>query len=416
MRHVPLHKFLPVVANVTFGAAAALIVANIAFAFILDTVPSWVMDNFGTGEHNILTWLSSALLLYAALLLTSLALGERARLADTPDTSDRLVVWRRWLELALVFYLLSLDETAQLHENLTNVLHDAFGLGGYLYFAWVIPGFLFALLVFLRVLGLLRSLPSATRRALLMSGAIYLTGAIGIDSVSANHSFHAGEVQDLPFQLLSAIEEGLEVLGIWLFLRALAPHCAARLGPDETPDYEVSWVGLLPDIGRAVGVGAGILAVVALAAPQLPRLDSTRLPGMIEAESLRPIKSHLCETELVRLNPELATGAISGRSLLKLSSLGRRAWQSFALVPPAPGRYRLEMYLARQGTFGQLGVVLNNQPLGMVNLFAPSERITATGPINLGAVELGEKNVLTLELPHPGRHYAFDGLVLVPVK
>jgi hypothetical protein len=74
------------------------------------------------------------------------------------------------------------------------------------------------------------------------------------------------------------------------------------------------------------------------------------------------------------------------------------------------------MYFARQGTFGQLGVVLNNEPLGMVNLFTASERLTTTGPLNFGAVELREKNVLTLELRHPGRHYAFDGLVLVPVK
>lgn len=415
MRQAQLHSFLPTVANLTFGAAAAIVVANIAFAFMLDTVPGWVMDTFGTGEHNILTWLSSALLLYAALLLTSLALGERARLAESPDATEGPVVWRRWLELALVFYLLSLDETAELHENLTNVMHT-FGLGGYLYFAWVIPGAIFALLVFVRVLGLLRTLPSATRRALLASGALYLTGAIGVESVGANHSFHAGEVQDLPFQILCAIEEGLEVLGIWWFLRALAPHCAARLGPEETPDYEVSWAGLLPDIGRAAAVGAAILAVVALAAPQLPRLDSTRLPGLIEAESLRPIKAHLCQTELVRLNPALATGEISGRSLLRLTSLGRRAQQSFALVPPTPGRYRLEMYFARQGTFGQLNVLLNNEPLSTLNLFAPSEKIAATGPINLGAVELREKNVLTLELRHPGRHYAFDGLMLVPVK
>ena len=398
-----IHTILPRIVQVTFGAAVAIIAVNVVFAFNLDDLPQWALSTFGTGEQNILTWLSSALLLFCALLLVGLGLESKQREAP---------MWRRWIELAAIFFLLSLDETAELHEYLTGLIKGAYKVEGYLYFAWVIPGAGFTLLVFLRSLGLLRTLPAATRRGMLTAGALYLAGAIGIESVGANYSAHSGQVQDLTFQLLCTFEEGFEVLGLWWFLRTLLPFSADPAA--AASEEERQWGRLGLDLGRAAAIGAAIAAVAALLAPQLVKLDPLKVPEMIEAEALPRAGARGCRTSLARIKPKLIQGNISQNSVLKLVPAGPQPEQSFTLEAPRPGAYRLELFMVRHRIFGEVAVLLNGKPLQQINLFAPTNKITASGPIDLGRVELAQSNTLTLRLLLQRRHYAFDGLRLTP--
>src|SRR5919202_4963279 len=77
-------------------------------------------------EENVPSWFSSALLLSAAALLALVALDARAR-------RDR---WgRHWGGLALVYTLLSLDETAEIHERVGSWLRAHLNLHGPLHYA-----------------------------------------------------------------------------------------------------------------------------------------------------------------------------------------------------------------------------------------------------------------------------------------
>ncbi len=413
MSIVKISSVLTKVVHVTFAAAAVLIVINIFFAFHLDSLSHWVFRVFGTGEQNILTWLSSALLLYCALMLVSIGQAAKER------EGQAAAMWRRWIELSIIFFLLSLDEVAELHEGINVILTESYDLKGYFYFAWVIPGAAFALTVFIRSLGLLRTLPAVIRRRMLYSGALYLAGAVGIEAVGANYSFHAGKVQDLTFQLLCTIEEGLEVLALWLFLRTLILYFDSADGVSSTEvtttPPRVEWLRLLTELGRALALGLAIVIAVDLLSPYLIKLDPSRVPGLIEAEWLpreEPINSH---TERVRLRPEATAGRISRNSLLNMVPRGPGAQQSFIVQAPQPGKYRLEIHMARHQSFGEVNVRLNGKPLQKINLYSPSDKVVATGPIDLGVMEMGETNTLTIMLLKPRMQYAFDGIRLTPL-
>ncbi len=414
MSTVKISTLLTKITHVTFATAVACLVINIIFAFYLERLPHWLFRILGTGEQSVLTWASSALLLYCALMLVSI--GQAAKQREGQSTS----MWRRWIELAIVFFLMSMDEVAQLHEGATDILVESYDLQGYLYFAWVIPGAAFAVVIFTRSLGLLRTLPAATRKRMVYSGAIYLAGAIGIEAVGANYSFHTGKVQDLTFQLLNTVEEGLEVLGLWLFLRALIVYSDFQVSVDspleDTALPKVEWTNLLAELGRAAALGLAIIVVTDLISPYLIKLDSSKVPGLIEAEWLPRIETKNCQTEYVRLRPEATAGGISRNSLLQLVPRGPGAQQSFTLQAPRPGKYRLAIYMAKHQSFGEVNVRLNGTPLRNINLYAPSNKVLPTGSIDLGKVELGETNTLTILLLKLRQQYAFDGIHLSPVK
>lgn len=410
---VKISTVLEKVAFMTFAAAIVLLVINIFFAFHLDSLSHWVFRVFGTGEQNILTWLSSALLLYCALMLTSIGLSVKQR-SDAPS-----IMSRRWIELSIIFFLLSLDEVAELHEGVNVVLTRSYDLKGYFYFAWIIPGAVFALTIFVRTLGLLRTLPATIRRRMLFSGALYLAGAIGIEAVGANYSFHAGQVQDLTFQLLCTVEEGLEVLGLWVFYRTLVLYfdspATGRSPKEDTIQTKVSWPRFFAELGPPLVLGLVLVAVTDFISPYLGKLDSSRIPGLIEAEQLPRTESLNVHAERVRLQPGAAAGKISRNSLLQLVPLGPGAQQSFILKPPRPGKYRLDIYMARHPSFGEVSVRLNEKFLQTINLSSPSEKVLPTGPIDLGVRDLGETNTLTFMLLNPRMQYVFDGIRMTPV-
>src|SRR5680860_1803568 len=77
-------------------------------------------------ERNAATWFASALLLTAAALLGVIGATSAPRESRRP-----------WLGLAVLFVLMSLDETAAWHERLIQPLRSAFGTAGSVFhFAW----------------------------------------------------------------------------------------------------------------------------------------------------------------------------------------------------------------------------------------------------------------------------------------
>jgi hypothetical protein len=169
-------------------------------------------------EQNLPTGYSTAVLALASLLL--LLLAGRKRLEG-----DRWT--RHWLALALGFGLLSLDEVAGLHETLNTALP----------FSWAIPGGIAAALVALLYLGFLRALPPRTRWGFVAAGALFLGGAVGVEFGTEWYA-QADLMDTLAYNLWTAVEEGLEMTGVVLFIHTLmgymAPHSSLQVAVEVT--------------------------------------------------------------------------------------------------------------------------------------------------------------------------------------
>ena len=155
-------------------------------------------------ERNVPTAWSALLLLSCAV--TAAALAVRGRGGSG------------WLLVAVTCAFLALDESFELHERLGGL--GASVADDRLHFAWVVPGAALACVVGLVLLRRLRSQPAAVRRRLVVAGAVYLTGALVLETVSgqALGTWGAG---GKAYTLVTSVEEGLEMAGASLLLAAL---------------------------------------------------------------------------------------------------------------------------------------------------------------------------------------------------
>lgn len=225
----------------SFGViVAALVTAHILFFviriatghdYVLGVAPLFDLDH----ENNIPTWYQSIALLICATLLAWVAYLHRVQRAGDSHS---------WAFLAAVMLLLSVDEMASIHEKIDYLVdasvHPSFPFRP----AWVLPGLLFTAIVGLFLLRWLMRLPERTRNRFLLAGAVFLLGAVGMESLEA---WSARGILSFPgpsssgqiweFLLLTA-EEGLEMIGVVLFLDALLRHIEY-----EGPKMVVALVG-----------------------------------------------------------------------------------------------------------------------------------------------------------------------------
>jgi hypothetical protein len=209
-------------AAVACVTAASICASVLSFVVIQDPVLGHVRDTFVRltwvdGEANIPAWFSGALLLFAALLLGAIASAERRAGGQAA----------LWTLLAVVFVLLSLDEVAQLHELSIRPLRDHFHATGLLYYTWVVPAGLAATAVAVGYSGFLVSLPGRSRWLFLLSGAIYVGGALGVEALSGRQASLHGE-HSLGYHLIVTVEELLEMSGVVVFIYALLDYMRRR--------------------------------------------------------------------------------------------------------------------------------------------------------------------------------------------
>jgi len=128
--------------------------------------------------------------------------------------------------LALIFAYISLDELARLHELTFAPLRRGLNATGPFYFTWVVPGAAIVVVLFATYLRFLLDLPARTRVQFVFAGAMYVTGALGMEMVSGVMASGGGG-ESLAGSLVSAVEESLEMLGILVFNYALLRYLAA---------------------------------------------------------------------------------------------------------------------------------------------------------------------------------------------
>ena len=131
-----------------------------------------------------------------------------------------------WLGLSIIFSLFAVDEMCSIHE-IFIALRPVLGTSGFLYFAWVIPGALFVVVVVGIYWKFVLSLPDKTRNLFLIAGAIYVSGVLGVEMIGAYYAQYGSE--HLVYLAITTVEEALEMTGIIIFSYALLNHISSQL-------------------------------------------------------------------------------------------------------------------------------------------------------------------------------------------
>jgi len=177
-----------------------------------------LIDFFGLShEWNLPTWFSSILMFTCALVLASIAGAKHQEGARYT---------RHWWGLAAAFVYISLDEIAQLHENLGDAIH----LDGVLYFDWVVPASVVVLILGLTYLRFLWHLPVRMRVGFIEAGLLYVGGALLMELPLGWWADRAGR-DNFVYGMIDLVEESMEMVGASLFLYLLVEYVA---GPTRT--------------------------------------------------------------------------------------------------------------------------------------------------------------------------------------
>lgn len=166
------------------------------------------------GEGSVPTWFQSSCLLACSALLWTVGRTSRER------GLRRHGAWRL---VSAAFLYLSIDEASALHEGVNRPVREALDLDGPLYFAWVVVAVPLVLAFGLVLLPWLRDLPRRTRVAFLASGAVYVSGTVGLELVGAVLWQSVGR-ESLVYAVATTVEETLEMTGMLLFLAAVAAY------------------------------------------------------------------------------------------------------------------------------------------------------------------------------------------------
>ena len=221
---------LPVPLNITASIRALIIGTLVVIALgIVSRIAAGIKTDFPFrdlivpmfalgSEANIPTMFSSFLLGTAAFLAFVIALAKRQQ----RDRFQRL-----WMTVSGVFVYLSIDEVAQVHDRATMGVRKIVGDSAVLHYAWVLPYAVVVVAVIVLFVPFLRHLPRRTAGGMMLAGALYVLGAMGLEVIEGMLEF-SGQFYSVAMPILVTLEESLEmgsvVLFIWVLLTYLRQH------------------------------------------------------------------------------------------------------------------------------------------------------------------------------------------------
>lgn len=222
---VPARRLLTALAVAIVALTAAHFVILWIYYFHWKTNQMYILTTlFDLNEEaNPASWYASTTLLLCAGLLAIIA-------ASKSGVRDRFA--RHWWLLSAVFLYLSLDEAGRIHERAIVPLRTAFNLGGLLYHSWVLIAVPLVLIFAAAYLRFLFHLPKEIRLLFVLAGAIYVGGAVGVEMLEGYYDELQGgpAARDMLFSVFVAVEEGCEMLGIFIFTAALLGYIRRYVG------------------------------------------------------------------------------------------------------------------------------------------------------------------------------------------
>ncbi|MFN3193531.1 MAG: hypothetical protein ACE361_23665 [Aureliella sp.] len=181
-------------------------------------------------EPSLSQWFSSTLHLIVAMLCLGIGLSI-----------GRLMKWR-WIGLSAIFCFASIDEAIMIHEMMDRPTREWLGTSGFLSIAWIIPGTLIALVIATGYASFLAQHPRNIALLFLLSGIIFLSGAILME-IPGGYLYERYGFSSWHYIASYAIEECLEMLGLTLFLYALLQYIAGETQFGEPLSLQLSSAG-----------------------------------------------------------------------------------------------------------------------------------------------------------------------------
>lgn len=179
--------------------------------FLIDQM----MNNFYLDyEGNVPTYTNALLLFIPSLLLAGIGIWKN---------SIRDKFRFQWNALALIFFLLSVDEMASIHEKLIKPMRAIFGAEGIFYFAWIIPGIAAVALFGFAFLTFFLHLDTKFKLLFFFSLAVYLGGVIGGEMVSGYFAANLG-IKNYTYAVVASLEESVEMIGCSLIIYSLLEY------------------------------------------------------------------------------------------------------------------------------------------------------------------------------------------------
>lgn len=211
------------IVQVLAGVCVTLVALGVGAGLLLRGAPPFSVESVARlflldAEAVVPAWWTASLLLLCALALP---------LAAAAVPAHR----RRLLLLAVAFVALSVDEASVVHERATGLLNllltgDAEGDKP----VWVVVALPVVVAVGLYVLPVLRSAPTAVQRRWYLALVLYVGGAVVVEVLV--NAVLGVDVESVGYVFAAALEEGLEMLGVVVFLdSALLLAAGGRPGP-----------------------------------------------------------------------------------------------------------------------------------------------------------------------------------------
>ncbi len=155
--------------------------------------------------------------LWSAFQLALLAAICAARTAVATRNSE---AWKHWAFMTLCVVFLTLDEALAVHELLIEPIRNSLNTSGLLHLAWIIPYSLLVVVVVALLLPWVLQLPPPTRNGLLLGGALFVLGAMGMEAIGGSIAEVDG-TKTFEYSAVMTIEESLELAGVVVAIRAV---------------------------------------------------------------------------------------------------------------------------------------------------------------------------------------------------
>lgn len=169
-------------------------------------------------ELSFPTWLNSALAMIVGLLAWLVAKVQK-------EFSKKAT----WYLIAGIGIFISIDEVVALHELLLQALHilAKFGEGqGLLANAWILTVPFLVIMVAMLMRVIYKNLPRDTFTRFAVAISVYLLGAFVVEFVSIPL-----DKSSVLYNFVAVVlEEGLELIGVWLAIRAVMLHIVQHEG------------------------------------------------------------------------------------------------------------------------------------------------------------------------------------------
>lgn len=170
-------------------------------------------------EKNVPTLVSTIYLATCGCLLAVIATAHKRR-------GEPFLLWAF---LGFIFFLLGLDEFTSIHERIGTSLSPG-NLPVLLKVFWVVPYGLLVLVMGVMYFKFLFRLPLRFRKLFIVSGALYVFGALILELPFAYLYIEFGP-GNIFIVILSTFEEVFEICGVSLFTYSLLSYLAAQFAP-----------------------------------------------------------------------------------------------------------------------------------------------------------------------------------------